>query len=185
MSAEELRRLLTEFVPAGVALNKPLSAEVLAWNDLWAELLSRLSEVEELRKQVASITKASDDNHAKFVEADQAAEAAESKLAAAEAEAERLRSELQTLNEAWKEDLTQWGQEQAAANERLSKMEGALREAMPMIEFYAEREINHPANHQEFVREKREMLRELRAVLAESALSLPPSEEEPPQKETK
>jgi len=123
------------------------------WKSLRTELLSRLSEVEELRKQVEAAQKEN--------------EFAGGLAATLLIRAQDAESRAETLSK------------------RLSKMEGALREAMPMIEFYAEREINHPANHQEFVREKREMLRELRAVLAESALSLPPSEEEPPQKETK
>jgi hypothetical protein len=37
---------------------------------------------------------------------------------------------------------------------------------MPLIELYAEREINSPANHQEFARETKEKLRRLRAALS-------------------
>ena len=48
---------------------------------------------------------------------------------------------------------------------RTKALREALADCMPLMEFYLEREIGHPANHQEFAREKRELRDRLRAIL--------------------
>lgn len=59
--------------------------------------------------------------------------------------------------------------DEQAANARLiaaaPEMLEALEDCLSLIEFYAEREMNAPANHQEAVRETRESLRKYRAAI--------------------
>lgn len=67
--------------------------------------------------------------------------------------------------------------------EMVRRLREALADCMPLMEFYLEREIGSPSNHQEFAREKRELRDRLRALLAEcDALpaTAPPAAKETP-----
>lgn len=191
------------------------------WADLRAELLSRLTEVEELRKQVADLTQERDAirllsdsqhnraardmallrrsvgiEHGDLTDIKREIIDQRSKLAAAEAEADRLRKELAYFDKLQADYSAKYASETASRldwqssaetlSKRLREMEGALREIKELLgkesPYTVTRSDGNGIDMPEAIRIG-DIFERADKLLAESALALPPSEASEPVKE--